>query len=114
VQQKALPIAVFDEIAKRQVTQLDRAIVQLTICAAFFACHPCEYLKVPWWDMKCTKLLCLRNIRFFKDGHLISVPADSLELANSVAVTFEVQKNDNKHGTVIHGQTDNPNLCPVL
>ncbi len=26
----------------------------------------------------------LRNIRFFKDGHLISAPSDSLELANSM------------------------------
>jgi hypothetical protein len=114
VKQKALPFAVFDELAKRQVTELDRANVQLTISAAFFACHSYKYLKVPWWDMKCTKLLCLRNIRFFKEGHLISAPSNSLELVNSVAVTFEMQKNVNKHDTVIHGWTDVANLCPVL
>ncbi len=27
---------------------------------------------------------------------------------------FEMQKNDNKHDKVIHGWTDDPNLCPVL
>ncbi len=59
VQQKALPFVIFDELAKRQVTELDRAIVQLTISAAFFACCSCKYLKVPRRDMKCTKLLCL-------------------------------------------------------
>jgi hypothetical protein len=64
--------------------------------------------------MNRTKLLCLRNIRFFKDGHLISAPADSLELADSVAVMFKMQKNDNKYDTVIHGWTNDPNLCPVL
>jgi hypothetical protein len=64
--------------------------------------------------MSHTKLLCLRNIRFFKDGHLISAPADILQPANSVAVTFEMQKNNNKHDTVIHGWTDDPNLCPVF
>jgi hypothetical protein len=46
VQQKALPFAVLDELAKRQVTDLDKAIVQLTISAAFFACRSCEYLNV--------------------------------------------------------------------
>jgi hypothetical protein len=114
VQQKALPFAVFDELAKRQVTELDRAIVQLTISTAFFACCSCEYLKVPRRDMKCTKLLCLRNIIFFKDRPLISALSDSLELANSIAVTFKRQKNDNKHDTVIHGWTYNANFCPVL
>jgi hypothetical protein len=64
--------------------------------------------------MKRTKLLCLRNIRLFKDGTLLLAPLDSLELANSVAVTFEMQKNDLKHNTVIHGRTDDATLCPVL
>ena len=63
--------------------------------------------------MKRTKLLRLRNIRFFKDGRLISTPSENLEFADSVAVTFEMQKNDNKHETVIHGRTDDPILCPV-
>ncbi len=36
-----------------------------------------------------------------------------MELADSVAVTFEMQKNDHKNETVIHGRTDDPVLCPV-
>ena len=63
--------------------------------------------------MKRTKLLCLRNIRFFKDGHLLSTPSANLEFADSVAVTFEMQENEQKHETIIHGQTDDPFLCPV-
>ncbi len=47
VQQKALPFSILDELAKRQFSELDRAIAQLTISAAFFACRSCEYLKVP-------------------------------------------------------------------
>ncbi len=42
--------------------------------------------------MKRTKLLCLQNIRFFKDGHLLLVSSENLEFAGSVAVTFEMQK----------------------
>jgi hypothetical protein len=102
-QQKALPFIVLDELAKRQVTELEKAIAQLTIGAAFFACRSCEYLKVPRREMKRTKLLCLCNIRFFKDGQLLSFPSDDLESAESVAVTFEMQKNDQKNDTVIHG-----------
>ena len=92
VQQKALPFVLLDELAKRQVTELDRAVAQLTISAAFFACHSCEYLKVPTRKMKRTKLLRLQNIRFFKYGCLVLAPSDNMEFANSVAVTFEMQK----------------------
>ena len=46
-QQKALPFSVLDELAKRKVTDLDTALAQLTIGAAFFACHSCEYSIVP-------------------------------------------------------------------
>ena len=87
--------------------------MQLTICTGFFACRSCKYLKVPHWEMKRTMLLCLRNIRFFKDGHLLLTPSSDLEFADSVAVTFEIQKNDQKNETVIHGRTDDPILCPV-
>ena len=113
IQQKALSFIVLRELAKRQVSELDKAISQLTICAGFFACRSCEYLKVPRREMKRTKLLRLRNIRFFKDGRLISTPSENLEFADSVAVTFEMQKNDHKHETVIHGRTDDAILCPV-
>jgi hypothetical protein len=64
--------------------------------------------------MKRTKLLCLQNIRFFKDGQLLLAPSGNLEFTDSIAVTFEMQKNDQKHDTVIHGRTDDPILCSVL
>ncbi len=50
---------------------------------------------------------------FFKDGTLLSAPLDSLEQADSIAVTFEMQTNDLKHNTVTHGRTDEATLCPV-
>jgi hypothetical protein len=87
---------------------------QLTIRAAFFACRSCEYSTVPKREERCTKLLCLQNIRFFKDGHLIPEPSADLESADSIAITFKMQKNDSKFDTVIHGRTDDPVLCPVL
>ncbi len=103
-----------NKLAKRQATELDIALAQLTIGAAFFACCSCEYSIVPKREERLTKLLCWRNIRFFKNGHLILAPSANLELADSVAITFEMQKNDSKVDTVIHGRTDDPVLCPVL
>ncbi len=38
----------------------------------------------------------------------------NLESTDSVAITFKMQKNDQKHDTVIHGRTDDSVLCPVL
>jgi hypothetical protein len=45
--QKALPFSVLDELAKQQVTELDKATVQLTIGTDFFACRSCKHLRVP-------------------------------------------------------------------
>jgi hypothetical protein len=115
VQQKALPFIMLDELAKRQVTELDIILGQITIGAAFFACCSCEYLTVPKREERRTKPLCLQNIRYFKDRHLIPAPSADLESADSVvAITFKIQKNDSKFDTVIHGQTDDPVLCPIL
>jgi hypothetical protein len=47
IQQKALPFSILDELAKQQMTELYQSIAQLTIGAAFFACHFCEYSEVP-------------------------------------------------------------------
>ena len=113
VQQTALPFVFLKELAKRRVSELDRGVSQLTICAGFFACRSCEYLKVPRREIKRTKLLCLRNIRFFKDGRLLSTPSANLAFADCVAVTFEMQKNEEKNEKIIHGRTDDPVLCPV-
>jgi hypothetical protein len=113
-QQKALPFSMLDELAKRQVTKTDKGITQLTIGAAFFACRSCEYSKVPRSKEKRTKLLQLRNIRFFKNGCRLPSQSNDLELADSVAITFEMQKNDEKFDTVTHGSTDDSVLCPVL
>jgi hypothetical protein len=113
-QQKALPFSVLGKFAKRQVTETDKGITQLTIGAAFFACRLCKFSKVPRREEKRTKLLRLRNIRFFKNGCQLPSQSNDLESADSVAITFKMQKNDEKLDTVTHGRTDDSVLCPVL
>jgi hypothetical protein len=113
-QEKALPFSVLDKLAKRQVTELNKAITQLTVGAAFFACRSCEYSKVPRSKQKRTKLLTLKNVHFFKSGRQLPFQSPDLELVDSVSITFEMQKNDDKNDTVTHGQTGDNVLCPVL
>ena len=60
-----------------------------------------------------TDILKLRNIRFFKDGKQVHAPSADLRLADSVSLTFEMQKNQEKFDTVTHGATDHEFLCPV-
>ena len=71
-QQKALPIGVLRVLAELQVTELQRAIIQLSIGGYFFACRSCEYLQVPQAEKRRTDILRIRNIRFFSKGREMS------------------------------------------
>ena len=114
-QQKALPFSVLNEFAKHQVTETNKTITQFTIGEAFFACRSCEYSsKVPRREQKCAKLLCLRKICFFKVRHLMPTQSDDLESADSMAITFNMHKNNQKNETVIHGRREDSFWCPVL
>ena len=112
-QQKALPVGVLRELAKVKATETQRAISQLTIAAYFFACRSCEYLKVQQSEKRRTDILRLRCIRFFKDGKELAHNDRLLEYADSVSVTFEYQKNDEKHDTVTQMATNDAVINPV-
>jgi hypothetical protein len=104
---------VISELWKRQNTETEKSLAQLTVAAYFFACRSCEYLKVPQDKKRRTKILKLRNVRFFKDGRQVHAPSRDLCRANSVSLTFETQKNQEKFDTVTHGLTGHEFLCPV-
>ena len=112
-QQAALPLAVLVERSKLQATETQKAIVQLSIVAFFFACRSCEYLKVPQADKRRTDILRLRCIRFFKDGVQLRHDSPRLEFADCVSVTFEKQKKDERNDTTTQIATDDSLLCPV-
>jgi hypothetical protein len=67
-------------------------------------------MVVPREEMRSKQRSMSKNIRFFKDEHLISAPSAPLESGDSIAVTFNMQKNDLKHNTVIHGWTEDATL----
>jgi hypothetical protein len=109
----ALPICFIKLVASKKATERQLAISQLIIGAFFFACRLCEYLKVPKQDQQQTKQLTLRNIAFFKDGNLIPHSSSKLNLADSISLTFDSQKNNKKNKTITQWATDQSLLCPV-
>ena len=113
--EKALPACILQRIALNQTTDFTRAVSQLSIGAFFFACRSCEYLKVPKPHDKRTKLLTLKNIAFYKNGTQLhhQLHSSILHTAESVSITFETQKNDQKFDTVTQWRTHHPLLCPV-
>ena len=100
-------------LAELQVTELQRAIIQLSIGAYFFACRSCEYLLVPQAEKRRTDILRIRNIRFFLNGRQLSLDDPWLEHADCVSITFEFQKKDERNDTVTQMASRDILLCPV-
>jgi len=90
---------------------MDKSMCKLFIGAFFFAMLSCEYLKVSGHQK--TKLLCIRNIRFFRGKCLILRSDKSLHSADSISITFEQQKRDLSNKIITHHQTKDKIRCPV-
>jgi hypothetical protein len=90
---------------------MDKTICELFIGAFFFAMRSCEYLKVSAEHK--TKLICIRNIRFFLGKRQLLHSDKLLHLADSVSITFEQQKRDSKNDIITHHRSKDKLLCPV-
>jgi hypothetical protein len=112
-QQKAIPPCVILAIAQLVETDEQRAIGQLARLGFFFAMRSREYLKVPRAELGRTKILLLRNIRFVRDGRNVSHDDPALELSDCIAITFEMQKKEEKNDTVHHKASGDAIMCPV-
>jgi hypothetical protein len=116
IRQKAVPLSVINKVAQLYSDSKDSlasACSQLIVGAFFFAMRSCEYSKTTSPnESTTTKLLALRNIRFFKDSKLISHDHPNLASADIVSITFEAQKNKSKFQTIsLHRSASS--LCPV-
>jgi len=85
---------------------------ELTTGALFFGIRSCEYLSING-DRK-TKLLHIKNLRFYKQRKEINKSQHATELfqATTISITFESQKNDQKDESVTM-HANNKELCPV-
>jgi hypothetical protein len=93
------------------ISDADKALCELFIGAFFFAMRSCEYVKVSGYRK--TKLLALRNIRFFKGRRLLDHTDRLLHLADCVSITFELQKKETKNDIITQHKSSDPTLCPV-
>ena len=61
-----------------------------------------------------TKRLRLRNLRFFQHGRELLHSDPTLSSADYISITFEAQKNDEKHDTITMQNSPDTILCPVI
>lgn len=92
--QKNPPLSVLKQVTKVTTSEEQKNIGQLTVGTLFFAVRSCEYLKSPNHEKKQTKILCIRNIRFYKNGRELQHNNTHLALAYYVSITLEWQKNN--------------------
>ena len=113
-QQKALPLCVIRKLHTIKSTAENIAIAQLCTGAIFFAMRSCEYLRtnIPE-EKRRTNTLRLRNIRFFRKGRELKHSDPNLALADTVTVTFEFQKSDERHESITMHRSGDNLLCPV-
>ena len=74
----------------------------------------CEYLCTNIDEEKRrTKNLRIRNLRFFKKGRRIVQSDWNLSLADTITLTFELQKSDERHESFTMHRSGDSTLCPV-
>ena len=116
--QKALPIKALKLLIRLATASNDPksiAIAQAVEIAFFFAMRSCEYSKTcSSEESKRTKILRVRNFRFFWKKTLIPHNDPRLPLADFVSIEFEFQKNAERNETVGMHRTKANELCPVL
>jgi hypothetical protein len=111
-QQVALTGTILQELRNLALTKLEKAMCDLFTGAFFFAMRSCEYLKVS--GKRRTKIIELGNIRFFKGRRELTHSDKNLKNADSVSITFELQKRDKKSDTVTHHRSNDKIICPVI
>jgi hypothetical protein len=109
--QKALTPSILRELSRNDDGELNRATHQLARGAFFFAMRSCEYLTVT--GERRTKRLRLGNIKFIRNHRTLRHDDPFLALADTVSITFEFQKNEERDETVVMHLSGDPLLCPV-
>ena len=78
----------------------------------FFAMRSCENFKVS--GERKTHPIRKRNMVFRKDGRILPHSSPRLHLADTIAITFEYQKRDERNDTVTQWRTGDSTYCPVV
>ncbi len=92
---------------------LDSTLADLMTMAIFWCMRSCEYLQVNDQKDRKTKILCLRNFRFFNNQTPIQLNSPFKYEATVLTITFEDQKNREKFDSVTCHRTEDLILCPI-
>ncbi len=87
--QKAIHISVISELICQDSTKLEQATGKLATVGIFFAMRSCKYLKVAKSKQQRSKIIRLRNARFFQGVKQLDHDHRELEFVDCVALTFE-------------------------
>jgi hypothetical protein len=111
VPQVAVTGSVLRTFYQLSISPRDKALCELFIGAFFFAMRSCEYIKVQ--GPRKTKLLTIKNIRFFRGNRLIKHSDHQLAQSDCVSITFEQQKRETKNDVITQHRSGDKVLCPV-
>jgi hypothetical protein len=109
--QPALTASILRRLHQIALSTFDRTLGGLFIGAFFFAMRSCEYVQVT--GPRRTKLLCLKNINFYRKRKRLHHSDPRIHKADCVSITFEMQKKDTKNDTVTQHRSSDKLLCPV-
>lgn len=119
-QQPAIPFIVIEKMfssSESFPSSIKHAMSQLTCGAFFHGMRSCEYSKTcSNEESKRTKILILRNFRFYRDGRMLDLTKNqkTLHLADFVNITFIFQKNQERNESVGMYKTEDKRFCPVM
>ena len=121
--QKSIPFCLLEKMmfysTSLTLIVLNQTCRQPNSCGAFFhGMRSCKYSKTcSKEESKRTKILVLKNFRFFKENHLLHTINDLHILVSSagfIYITFVFQKNNEQNDSVGMYKTDDPTFCPVI
>ena len=84
----------------------------------FFAMCSCDYTNISHGELhpeaeRHTKLLCIRNFRFFQGTRMLDNFKDDLFQPDSISITFGSQKNQELQEILTQERSTDLDLCPV-
>lgn len=109
--QPALTASILRRLYLDPLSPFDKALCELFKGSFFFAMRSCEYIQVS--GTRRTKLLTLKNIRFFRKRRCIQHSDPLLQLSDCVSITFELQRRDSKNDTITQHKSSDQILCAV-
>lgn len=93
-----MPARVLRRLIERAVTEKDRHVADLIGGAFFYACRSCEYSSVQ--GERKTRIVEVGNIQFYKGRRELSHLDLLLADADTVTITFVLQKNNVKYDSI--------------